>query len=244
MVAQKKNTSRRKIIGIVHVPKIKNSLRNIKCVHSKAAKSAKGYYWQPDQPQRLNSFVVALQYNEVWRHINSRGKGRRHEAHTIQRDQYTSYSSPFHMRLKQVLLNNVKKSLNKRQLNHETRILRKGWQRKAWKNKIVIHNFDRFHTLCWAKIKTLCCPIAVEASGLDISDPIPHSWSISWRATSLGEWWSSWSSPPDPTPISFRRSTRWSGGFSPVTSKGWLQSFNRYCNDCITKTNLVRNQSH
>ena len=65
MVAQKKNTSRRKIIGIVHVPKIKNSLRNIKCVHSKAAKSAKGYYWQPDQPQRLNSFVVALQYNEV-----------------------------------------------------------------------------------------------------------------------------------------------------------------------------------
>ena len=98
---------------------------------------------------------------------------------------------------------------------------------KAWKNKIVIHNFDRFHTLCWAKIKTLCCPIAVEASGLDISDPIPHSWSISWRATSLGEWWSSWSSPPDPTPISFRRSTRWSGGFSPVTSKGWLHSFNR-----------------
>lgn len=91
-------------------------------------------------------------------------------------------------------------------------------------------------TLCWAKIKTLCCPTKRGLLELDTSKPIPHSSRISWRATNLGEWCSVCSSvrwSVQPGIASEMMSLRASGGLSPMTSNGWLQSFSRYCSAWI-----------
>lgn len=86
-------------------------------------------------------------------------------------------------------------------------------------------------TLCWANIKTLCCPMPTAFSVPEASTPIPHSSRISWRATSFGEWWSLWSSEMTSEPAgnsSKRMVESESGIFPPSTSNGWLQSFSKY----------------
>lgn len=87
------------------------------------------------------------------------------------------------------------------------------------------------HTLCWANIRTLCCPTLMAPSELEASTPIPHSSRISWRATSLGECCSLWSSEimsEVAGKSSGKMNANDSGTFSPMTSNGWLQSFRRY----------------
>jgi len=55
----------------INIPKLnylpkKTSIKKYEVRAHQSCQISKGiYHWQPDQPQRLNSFVVALQYNEV-----------------------------------------------------------------------------------------------------------------------------------------------------------------------------------
>jgi hypothetical protein len=65
------------------------------------------------------------------------------------------------MRLKQVLLYDVKKSLKERKLDRETRFFPhlKGWQNeRPWNDKITISNFDRFSYLMLSKNQNSVLP--------------------------------------------------------------------------------------
>lgn len=133
---------------------------------------------------------------------------------------------PSHMRLEKIPLDYVQKCLKER---HSSSTCHQGSLLK-FKKETLTHC-----TLCCAKIKTRCWP-PWEPPGLaDASKPIPHSSSISWRATSLGEWSSSWSSDimsRQPGTTSEMILSIVCGGWFPITSNGWLQTFRRYCNAC------------